>query len=121
MKRSAILLLNPVIALFFLIGLAAMQPDDASGQYLLDTFTDDTAGSAPNGPEIGSGIYGGTDVSHTIVNLSGSQRLLSKDGSAATPVGILISYFPTTSSEVFQVSYEMRVERGASLVGLNQS
>jgi len=88
----------------------------AAGEYLLDTFDDDTVGMQPNGPETGWASYGG-DATHTVILYNKEQQLSSADSSAAS--GILIGYTPTYHPETFGVQYLMRIESGASLVGIN--
>jgi hypothetical protein len=103
------LLLPAVILLLFNPGLSA-------GFYLLDTFDDDTHMNPPNGPEIGTAIYGGS-ASHTVINYSGDLRLFSKD--ADINGGILISYIPFASPDVVEVRYQILIESGGSLIGQN--
>ncbi len=86
------------------------------GQYLLDTFEDDGAGNPPNGPEIGSALYGGS-ATHKVINYSGDLRLLSSD---SDPSGsILITYVPFSSADIVEVRYQVLIESGGTLVGQN--
>ena len=106
-------LLLAVIVIMFV----CMHGSTAYGTYLLDTFDDDNVGNPPNGPEIGSGSYGGSGATHTVIQIINEKMLESRDSS--TTGGISIGYLPTYNPETFGVQYLMRIEKGASLVGVN--
>jgi hypothetical protein len=83
---------------------------------LLDTFDDEQAGAAPVAPDLGS--YGIVSGSHTVIDGGGGNlRLRSLDDSAAS--GFVFGFQPTGSLERAQVSYLLRIESGATLVGAN--
>jgi hypothetical protein len=94
---------------------------------LLDSFSDDVVGNSPNGAEIGSAYYngvanqGGANVSYSVFNDNGNQRLhvssLGPANSAAN--GGIVEYFPTASASNFQVDYFFRIDQGAGVTGLN--
>ncbi len=102
--------------LLFTVIFLLCNPCLSLGQYLLDTFDDDTAGFPPNGPEIGTASYGGS-AGHKVVDYSGDLRLYSADSDPFG--GISISYVPTVSSDVVEVRYQILIESGGSLVGQN--
>jgi hypothetical protein len=83
---------------------------------LLDTFQDDTPGSPPNGPEIGS--YWQLVGTHEVVDLGGGDlRLRSTD---ADPLdGYLIHYLPTSEPERARTEYVVRIEAGSVPVAAN--
>jgi hypothetical protein len=99
------------------ITIVCLSPSFSQATYLLDTFSDDTIGSPPNGPEIGSATYGGSGGTHTVFSQAGDRRLRSSDTSASG--SILITYIPIAYADLMQVQYLFRVESGAVLVGQN--
>jgi hypothetical protein len=102
--------------LLFTVILLLCNPGLSLGLYLLDTFDDDTPLSPPNGPEIGTAIYGGS-ATHTVRDYSGDLRLHSTDSDPNG--GISISYIPFASPDVVEVKYQIRIESGGSLTGQN--
>ncbi len=107
----------------------AMLPHSSGAEVLLmDFFTDDTAGAAPNGAEVGSAFYGGianqggANVTYTVADVAGNLKLrVNSPGPASdTANGSIIEYLPTAQPDVAQVSYEFLVAReGLSQAGLN--
>ncbi len=103
---------------FLVISVLCLGVSISQGAYLLDTFSDDTPGGLPNGPEVGSASYAGPAGKHVVISLAGGDlRLRSIDGLATD--SMLITYTPIAVSELARIGYLMRIESGSVLVGLN--
>ncbi len=103
---------------FLAIGVLCLGVSVSQGAYLLDTFSDDTPGNLPNGPEVGSASYAGTAGKHVVISLAGGDlRLQSIDG--LTTGSMVITYTPIAVSELARIDYLMRIESGSILVAQN--
>ncbi len=91
---------------------------DPGANVLLDTFSDDTVGSPPNGPEIPSGspnpYQGG--ASYQVINVGGDNRLQvdSSDSSSSSSI-----VYGATQSILGFVSYDYRIPDMSGATGLN--
>ena len=93
----------------------------------MDFFTDDTAGAAPNGGEVGSAFYGGIANRGRQRHVHGCRcggqfeaaRKFARPRERYSE-RVHLEYLPTAQPDVAQVSYEFLVARaGLSQAGLN--
>ncbi len=96
-------------------GLAVL-PVAAEEIVLLDTFQDDTTGSPPNGPEIGT--YAGMSGTHVVVNLGGGDLRLESDD-PGTSAGFLLTWMPISSPQQATIEYDYRIFANSNLSGAN--
>jgi hypothetical protein len=104
------------LSLCCVVALLAAFPVAAEEVVLLDTFQDDTPGSPPNGPEIGS--YAGMSGTHVVVDLGGGDLRLESDDPSASG-GFLLTWQPTAGPQQAAVDYDYRIYANSNPAGLN--
>ncbi len=109
-----------------LAGLCALPAMARADTLLLDTFSDDTPGLAPNGAEIGDAYYhgvagqAGANVLEEVFDDSGNRRLrVTSPLPGGEASGGLVEYFPIANPSRFSVDYLFRIEGNSDLVGGN--